>query len=161
MDKPEVTNEVLYGSLTRSGWPRPVVNGWPIPWVSPARNLALMNPARVRRILYNKLCQVCGKKHAKGSTVFICLDADKSYLSTEGQEFHDSYAIPMDHGILHERCFKLAIAFCPLLKAKRASNQLLCLSASIEDIGMRHAVKKKTSEKDFVIPVKAVTLVEI
>lgn len=147
--------------LTKSGWPRPIIGGWPIPWVSPHSDLAKMSPERTRRILYNKLCQVCGKKHAKGSTVFMCLDSDKSYLSPYGQEFHNSYAIPMDKGIMHERCFRLAIAICPLLKAKRELKELLCLSTQLECISIAHVVQTKSEQKDFVISVKDVSLVEI
>lgn len=136
-----------YGwQLTLSGWPRPIIGGWPIPWVSPHSKLSIMSPTRVRRILYNKLCQVCGKKHAKGSRVFMCVDGKDSYLSADAKEFHKLYVVPMDHGIMHERCFRLALARCPKLKEKKLSGELVCVSTQIENIRLEYVTKLDTKE---------------
>ena len=136
--------------LTHSGWPRPIIGGWPIPWVSPHSKLAVMSPTRTRRVLYNKLCQVCGKKHEKGSLVYICVDGKDSYLSAEAVAFHDRYVVPMDHGIMHERCFRLALARCPKLKEKKKEGELVCVSTQIENIRLEYVTKADT--KEFIVP---------
>jgi hypothetical protein len=119
--------------LTKAGWPRPIVDGWSIPWVSPSNQLAAMDGTRVASIYAENRCQVCGVPHPPGATVFLCVamvtGMDKPAPMPAGV-----VAFAMDHGILHERCARLAVGRCPRLREIRTEGRLVVLSANVDDV---------------------------
>lgn len=121
--------------LTEVGWPRPVHNGWPVPWVSPKDELSVTDAQRLAEVMDQKLCQVCGKGHEPGTTVFICVNlSNEPELKDCDLTDSDNAAIPMDQGVMHERCARLAVGRCPVLGALKAMGHLQVISALIEDV---------------------------
>lgn len=105
--------------LTRSGWPRPIIDGWPIPWVSPAESLSTMNNSRVAACASGAICAVCGDGYSDDEQAYAFVKA------TEVLPDLSSVAVqPMDNGILHKRCAQLALARCPELKRLFAAGDL-------------------------------------
>lgn len=99
-------------ALTRTGWPRPVVGGLPIPWVSPSDDLATMNGARAIACSSGAVCAVCGEGYEEDET---------AYAFVKEKSLPDDLGVgairAMDNGILHQRCARLALAVCPKLKS--------------------------------------------
>ncbi len=138
----------MTSNLTKHGWPRPVVNGWPVPWVSPAHNLAIMDDKRTRKILNKLICQVCGSGHKATDRVFFCvnaLDKDKQKPNALGdfKEFYQSIIVVMDHGLMHERCVKLAVNVCPMLKKIGDRAELFVFSAQRDTVRIGPATTHK------------------
>ncbi len=105
--------------LTATGWPRPVVGGLPIPWVSPSDNLATMNHARATACASGAVCAVCGEGYQDDEEAFAFvkepeLPADLSTGSIRA----------MDNAVMHRRCARLALAVCPKLKSLIAAGML-------------------------------------
>ena len=65
-------------TLTDRGWPRPVVNGWPIPWISPAEHLNRIDPERHTETVECALCHVCGEVPEKEEWVYLLINLDTS-----------------------------------------------------------------------------------
>jgi hypothetical protein len=115
-----------------AGWPRP----WrldaksgehlPAPWITVLPEFAKMDPARGGQMVRYRLCQVCGEGHGDGECI-IFLDGglrDAETL-TEVEFPRKPDLIPPladfalrahDGAMLHERCAKLAVKFCPFLR---------------------------------------------
>ncbi len=105
--------------LTRAGWPRPVINGLPIPWVSPINNLASMSAARAAACASGAICAVCGGDYQDGEAAYVLVRSEglAPDLSTTNIR-------AMDNGVLHQRCLKLALKRCPELRRLRQASLL-------------------------------------
>jgi hypothetical protein len=108
----------LRDRLTRSGWPRPIVGGWPIPWVSPSDELATMNQARLAAAASSAVCAVCGTDFAADEKAFACVRAE----AAGNPKKHG--VRPMDSATMHRRCILLATSMCPTLKELREKGLL-------------------------------------
>lgn len=108
--------------LTSAGWPRPIVDGWPIPWVSPSERLAIMDGGREAAAASGAICAVCGGDYLEDvkaySVVRKSLGVDLSAVEVQ----------PMDNGIMHKRCLQLALAKCPRLRDLAADNAIEVVS---------------------------------
>ena len=119
--------------LTERGWPRPIIGGWPIAWVTPPDALSKTNPDRHGEVIVKKLCQVCGEGHGPNDIAYVLVkdkplpDADISW----------AWAQAMDDGVLHERCLRLAVGRCPKLKALRAAGELAIIACPAHAIRCR------------------------
>lgn len=92
----------------------------PIPWVSPPDNLAEMNGPRMTACASGAVCQVCGLGYDDDETAFVL-------VRREGDNPPDLSKVvveAMDNGVLHERCLRVALAWCPRLKKLRADGML-------------------------------------
>lgn len=107
--------------LTDAGWPRPIVDGWPVPWVSPKHELSRMHDARAAASATGAVCAVCGLGYQDGETAYVLVKAD----APPGPD--DQAAQAMDNAIMHERCARLAVAVCPKLKRLRSDGRLRVL----------------------------------
>lgn len=112
-------------TLTESGWPRPRnAAGFPVPWISPADDLAEKESGRQRKVAKGRTCQVCGQKLRSTCIAFVSVD-DPVDMIPPGTALADDDGIhAMDHGLLHERCARLALAWCPELNRLRAEHRL-------------------------------------
>lgn len=127
-------------TLTSAGWPRPRVDGWPVPWVSPADNLANMDPARYDACASGAICAVCGGDYPPGARgiALVLLDrAAGSPTPTVGSDLAGGDVLPMDNAVMHHRCVRLALAWCPELKRVLAAGELIAVdvpanSATVE-----------------------------
>lgn len=114
-------------AMTDAGWPRPIVGGWPIPWVSPADNLSTMDSEREAICSAGKICAVCGE--ANGATAYILIRA-----KNQPADLSSVRAQAMDNGVLHRKCLMLALKHCPelLRLQKRGLLQIVkCKTAEI------------------------------
>lgn len=108
-------------ALTRAGWPRPMVGGYPIPWVSPPEDLSTMSPARMDACATGAICAVCGGDYEDGEEAFAFVHSvEKPEVGPD-----ESLAVQaMDNAIMHERCARLAMKVCPRLSDSRAKGHL-------------------------------------
>jgi hypothetical protein len=131
--------------LTKRGWPRPIFNGWPIPWVSPRENLSLIDGTRERIVQRFKICQVCGLGHEPGATVYIyCSKAPGEALDLSDDT---KAAFAIDNAVMHERCARLAVARCPRLRSLQASGELAIFQTVIEAVAMKEPADGKGGER--------------
>jgi hypothetical protein len=110
--------------LTESGWPRPRVNGLPVPWVAPTRNLGEVNEGRRTAGMGGGICQVCGNGFGSDEDAYMWTYLPKEWvgplrpgdtlpdLSGEGT---DRYCA-LDGAVMHDRCWKLTRAMCPHIR---------------------------------------------
>jgi hypothetical protein len=116
----DVKKDLPVGSkLTRAGWPRPIVDGHPVPWVSPSDELAKMDSARATACASGAICAVCGGDYDDNENAYVLVNSkDKPKdISTVG-------VLAMDNGILHKRCAQLALARCPKLRSLTSEGAL-------------------------------------
>lgn len=113
-------------TLTRSGWPRPIVDGWPIPWVSPAENLSAMDDARAAACASGAVCAVCGEGYADDESAFAFVSGTAAPVDIAAINVQ-----PMDNGVLHRRCAQLALSMCPKLKSMHEAGQLQIVAVPI------------------------------
>lgn len=122
--------------LTAAGWPRPIVNGYPIPWVAPTTNLSEVNEGRRLASLGGAVCQVCGEGFAYGEEAFAFTWADDDDKLEIGQYLSEVRESPaervyfMDGAVLHFRCAKLTAARCPHI---RDATDLICIRVPAND----------------------------
>lgn len=98
------------------GWPRPMQDGRPLPWVTPVAGRAWWRWVHLDRLEQCQTwwgCQVCGEPLER--TAVAVTDADRWLVTS---------------ACLHDRCARLALTICPALLA--AAIRLPCVSA--EDI---------------------------
>lgn len=120
-------------SLTKSGWPRPVVDGMPIPWVSPSDDLSSMNSARAAACASGAICAVCGEGFNTEEECFALVRAEEIPA-------FDRYLVQaMDNAFMHRRCVRLALNVCPKLKELHASGLL----RAVQTVGNIARVKLK------------------
>lgn len=110
--------------LTDRGWPRPMIGGWPIPWVSPPHDLSNEDEDRHAEVIANVLCQVCGEGHAPHDTVYLVINDP----TQPGADVSFAWAVATDDAIMHERCLRLAAGRCPALKRLRSEGKLSVVS---------------------------------
>lgn len=112
--------------LTGQGWPRPRVAGWPVPWVSPAEDLSQMDPARVEACCSGAICAVCGGDFAAEERALALVLAGDRVLEP-GADLAELGIDPMDSAVMHHRCARLALAWCPALKRRVDAGDLVCV----------------------------------
>lgn len=109
-----------------------------MPWVSPPEDLSQMDAARKLALLDTRACQVCGVCHNPGDTVYLCVS---TMVDADGKAVHvpeDTAAVvPMDEGLMHERCMRLAVGRCPRLVHLREERSLLVLKVPVDDVYVR------------------------
>lgn len=120
-------------ALTDAGWPRPVIDGWPIPWVSPPEDLSFTDGDRLLAVIAGKLCQVCGLGHQPGDRIIVYVSADNEGTGRD-VDLADQTVFAMDNAILHDRCARLALARCPALREMKRNGALIVLSAPAESL---------------------------
>ncbi len=103
-------------TLTEAGWPRPIIGGFPIPWVSPAENLGTTNGDRILSTKADLLCQVCGDPLAPDGESVVFVDGGrKSKRRHADIDFAEVLCRAMDDAVMHPRCARLAAGRCPRL----------------------------------------------
>lgn len=120
------------GGLTDAGWPRERVDGWPIPWISPRRQLSQTDESRLQACASGAVCAVCGLGYQADETALaITRPPDNMNLQpgdvvtpAEGAEFGIT---PIDNGVLHRHCARLALIYCPKLNELLEDDELIVL----------------------------------
>lgn len=105
--------------LTKAGWPRPIVDGWPIPWVSPSDDLSTMNSPRADACASGAICAVCGEGYSEGEPAYAVVMADATPADLTTVKVR-----PMDNAVMHQRCALLALKHCPRLIRLRKEGSL-------------------------------------
>lgn len=116
-------------TLTRAGWPRPrTFDGkLPVPWVSPVEDLGSKDSKRQRRVAGGTICQVCGLKLNDRAYCAVNIDPDQPRYPVGSRLPEDVGVHAMDHGLLHRRCLRLALAYCPeLRRLEKVGELVLC-----------------------------------
>lgn len=109
------------GQLTEAGWPRPRHNGWPIPWLSPKDNLAVTDSAREAACASGAVCAVCGLGFQADETALLLVNPPQGpnvgrFMPGDVISPADGGVITsIDNGVMHRRCTRLALAYCPKL----------------------------------------------
>jgi hypothetical protein len=110
-------------SSTEKGWPRPVIGGRPIPWVSPPENLRMTHPERMEEIVECGLCQVCGEVPDREEDVYLLINLALG-VPPEGSDLAEKTLQAMDNAMMHKRCYELATSNCPVLRSLDHSKTL-------------------------------------
>lgn len=113
-------------ALTEPGWPRPIIGGYPVPWVAIPDNLGRTDGERFIATKTDLLCQVCGEAHGKHDEVVVFVGTGlqtKSGEKIDPTKAGDILIRCLDDAILHERCARLAAGRCPALKRKAAASE--------------------------------------
>jgi hypothetical protein len=113
-------------TYTDVGWPRPIIGGWPIPWVTPAENLKQTDPDRMSLVVEYALCQVCGLGHNPMGFVYFFVNLEVGPIPIN---LEDKIVQAMDNAVLHESCMKLAVGRCPALRDLLAREMLVMYRA--------------------------------
>lgn len=130
--------------LTDAGWPRPRVEGWPIPWVAPTHNLSEVNEGRRLAAVGGGICQVCGEGFAYGEEALAFTTTPKrlgkaftrANLPLEHGEYLSELFAPatvimvFDGAVMHRRCAKLTATMCPHIRDR---DDLICLRVPAND----------------------------
>jgi hypothetical protein len=111
------------GALTPAGWPRPVVAGWPVPWVSPDRALGVMNDGRYAACASGAVCAVCGQGYQMGAYGVALVKVEPGEGLPDPLPA-DGGLTPMDNAVLHGPCARLAVSTCPALVRLREEGAL-------------------------------------
>ncbi|MFC9249917.1 hypothetical protein [Amycolatopsis thailandensis] len=86
------------------GWPRPLAEGLPVPWIAPVIGdrvaWAALNAARLREAEQDWLCQVCGFYLGSAPTAWIAVSQGEVAAG----------------GAMHKKCMLRAGAWCPELR---------------------------------------------
>lgn len=123
-------------TLTDSGWPRPLVGGWPIPWVAPAERLSEVNEGRRLASIGGAVCQVCGEGWKWGEYARGFIVVDRSFNLIPGDYLSENQAEPckkvffLDGALMHQRCARLTAAMCPHVKNR---SDLVCVRVPAND----------------------------
>lgn len=92
---------------TATGFPRPMADGLPVPWITPVGDQGPVWDQVIRHRIIDCqrdwLCQVCGMPLPSRAWVLV-----------EGE------SVVMDDAAMHEQCMKLALARCPHLSEQPA-----------------------------------------
>lgn len=149
----EVIAEDRERRLTPAGWPRPRAP-WkdgamlPVPWIVPPPEWATMDPERGTATVEDRLCQVCGEALDRAGDAVIFIDGQPRDAETF-QEVPVGYELgpnpeqwsreqlvllARDQAILHERCAKLAVGFCPFLSRAKAGGRLFAFVGPVASI---------------------------
>jgi hypothetical protein len=85
----------------------------------------------MQAVIDGLICQVCGIGHAAADRVFMCVSTENEETSRDAV-LSQLVVMPMDNGIMHEKCALLAVARCPVLREIRSKNALIVLSAPVQ-----------------------------
>jgi hypothetical protein len=113
---------VTTSTLTEGGWPRPIINGWPIPWVTPSEDLRQTDPDRMAEVVERGLCEVCGEPAAKDELVYLLVNLANGPIP---DDLSTKVVQAMDNAVMHERCMRLAVGRCPCLRKLRTEGDLV------------------------------------
>lgn len=124
--------------LTPAGWPRPVVEGWPIPWVAPAHQLSEVNEGRRLASVGGAVCQVCGLGWGWGEDgyAFVKLQEGDAEFLPPGSYLSKITEVPsqpiffLDGAIMHLKCAALSAARCPHIAGR---TDLFCVRVPAND----------------------------
>lgn len=119
--------------LTDAGWPRPRHGGYPIPWVSPPNDLSEMNKGRYQACASGSLCPVCGLGYLVGDTAYALVHKTAGQTAADFPVTSTSAVAPMDNAVMHEQCYRLAVASCPRLRALLVADELLAVHVEAND----------------------------
>lgn len=123
-------------TLTDAGWPRPRVNGWPVPWVAPAENLGEVNDGRRIASASGAVCQVCGEGWPWDGEAFGFITVAGDFPLIPDDYLTDGGMPPakkiffLDGALMHHRCAALTAALCPHIKAQ---TNLICVKVPAND----------------------------
>lgn len=125
------------GGLTDAGWPRERVGSWPIPWISPRGALSQTDENRLQACASGAVCAVCGLGYqADEKALAITRPPDGLQLQpgdvVSPADGFDGIT-PIDNGILHRRCARLALAYCPKLNELLEDDDLIVLEVVAHD----------------------------
>lgn len=139
--------------LTPAGWPRPKAPGpegaqLPVPWIVPPPEWASMDPERGILSVEDRLCQVCGDPLDRDGEAVIFIDGmprdAETYVELAiGYEVGsdpECWALDKivlkarDQAILHDRCAKLAVGFCPFLKRAKEGGRLFAFIGPVASL---------------------------
>jgi hypothetical protein len=129
-----VTTEAEAYTLTQAGWPRPIIDGFPIPWVSPAEALGITNGDRILATKADRLCQVCGGPLDSESVVFVD-GGRKSKRRHADVDFTEVLCRAMDDAVMHPRCARLAAGRCPRLRQLQREERFMAYIGPTSKIG--------------------------
>jgi hypothetical protein len=132
----------MSGTLTEAGWPRPIIGGWPIPWVSPVENLGTTSGERILETKEKALCQVCGVPFEDDmqAVVFVTAESRKSHRQVDLAEVLCRAA---DDAVMHPRCAKLAAGRCPRLRQIQDEGRFIAYIGPISDVQEYEAPKEE------------------
>ena len=123
--------------LTEAGWPRPVVGGLPIPWVSPPDDLATMSGARMLAAATGAVCAVCGLGHQDDGEAYALARSDAGAWPPDPATME---LRPMDQAAaMHRECLLLALRYCPRLRALREQGVLAAARVETNPEGILRA----------------------
>lgn len=127
---------------TPAGLPRPMTEDgrYPIPWNANGEKLGEISASRRRTTTKGTHCQTCGRQFPEGArgVLFIRDEARQFQTAEHGQK--RGTLIAMDHGLLHLKCAKIALQFCPHLKMLRAQRTLAMFSVPAR-LGIRFDIR--------------------
>lgn len=122
------------GPLTESGWPRPRHEGWPVPWISPRDNLSTTDLNRLQACGTGSVCAVCGEGYQEDEKALLLVNTP---VGPNGGRFLPGDVIApdgdggiitgIDNGVMHVRCARLALAYCPKLRQLLEDDDIVCI----------------------------------
>lgn len=123
-------------TYTERGWPRPIVNGWPIPWVTPTEELRQTSPERMAEVVDRGLCEVCGIAASPADYVYFLVNLENGPIP---ENMAEKVVQTMDNAVMHHRCLRLALGRCPALRSLKAKGMLVIYRALWGDVGVYSA----------------------
>ena len=120
-------------TLTAPGWPRPIIDGWPIPWVSPAENLGTTSGERILATKEKALCQVCGVAFEDDAEVVVFVTSETSRKHAE-VDLAEVLCRATDDAVMHPRCAKLAAGRCPRLREVQDEGRFMAFTGPISAV---------------------------
>jgi hypothetical protein len=120
-------------TLTAAGWPRPIIDGWPVPWVSPAENLGTTSGERILATKEDALCQVCGIPFEDDDEVVVFVTAEARSRHEE-VDLQEVLCRATDDAVMHPRCAKLAAGRCPKLRRVQAEGRFIAFIGPISAV---------------------------
>lgn len=129
--------------LTDAGWPRPRVNGYPVPWVAPTHKLSEVNEGRRLASVGGAICQVCGGGYSYAEDAFGFTTMTQYGEEVKRKDFPLEYGdylsellssatliMLLDGAVLHGRCARLTAAMCPHVRDRE---DLICVRVPAND----------------------------
>lgn len=99
-----------------------------MPWVAPVNNLGVKDRKRMCRVAGGWVCQVCGLRLGEDDAAYCAVNIgpDEPVRVAVGERLPEGLGVhAMDHGLMHDRCLKLALAWCPELKRLKVAGELV------------------------------------
>lgn len=132
--------------LTAAGWPRPRHGGWPIPWISPREELAQTDLNRLQACGTGAVCAVCGEGYQADEKAYAVtrppddVTLEPGDIITPAEQAADGepgLITAIDNGVLHRRCARLALVWCPKLRELLEDGELVVLEVVAHDVEPR------------------------